>query len=83
MWRIVKVRAFHEFRLEVWFEDGVHGVVDLREELWGPMFEPLRDLAFFAQVGLDDFGAPCWPNGADIAPDAIHEGLTKGHLARR
>ncbi len=81
MWRIVKIQALPEFRLEVWFEDGVHGFVDLREDLWGPMLEPLKDPAFFAQVGLDEFGAPCWPNGADIAPDAIYDDLTRGHAA--
>ena len=32
--------------------------------------------ALFAQVQLDVFGAPCWPNGADIAPDAIYAELT-------
>jgi hypothetical protein len=26
----------------------------------------------FARVSLDEFGVPCWPNGADIAPDALY-----------
>jgi Protein of unknown function (DUF2442) len=36
------------------------------------MFEPLRDQAMFARVTVDDFGAVCWPNGADLAPDALY-----------
>jgi hypothetical protein len=39
------------------------------------MFEPLRDPAYFAQVQLDELGVPVWPNGVDIAPDALHQRL--------
>jgi len=69
------------FRLEVEFADGVRGIVDMSQELWGPMFEPLRDPARFAEVGLDEEGAICWPNGADLAPDAIYDDLTRGSTA--
>jgi hypothetical protein len=27
-------------------------------------------------VKVDEFGAVCWPNGLDLAPDAMHEELT-------
>lgn len=26
---------------------------------------------------IDEFGAVCWPNGADLAPDAMHDELVK------
>jgi len=39
------------------------------------MFEPLRDPALFVQVRIDEFGAISWPNGADLAPDALYERL--------
>jgi hypothetical protein len=29
----------------------------------------------FRQVGIDEFGVICWPNGADLAPDALHQEL--------
>ncbi len=83
MWRIDKLKVLPEYRLEVEFADGVHGIVDLSQDLWGPMFEPLRDPDRFAEVTLDEFGAPCWPNGADVAPDAIYEDLTRGSSATR
>ncbi len=82
MWRMVSVRAVPEYRLEVEFADGVRGTVDLSKELWGPMFEPLRGPARFAEVRLDAFGAPCWPNGADLAPDAIYEDLKASSAAK-
>jgi len=76
MKRIAKISALAGYRLEIEFEDGVTGTVDVESELFGPVFTPLRDEAVFAQVSLDEFGAPCWPTGADLAPDAIYEMLT-------
>jgi hypothetical protein len=73
--RVKSVEALPGFRLAVQFEDGVSGVVDLSGELFGEMFEPLREEAYFRQVGLDEFGVICWPNGADLAPDALHQEL--------
>lgn len=59
--------------LRVTFSDGVTKRVDLAPLMRGPIFEPLRDPAYFAQVELDeDFGAVQWPNGADLAPEALH-----------
>jgi len=73
MQRVVSVRALDEYRLDVVFDDGVQGVVSLEDRLFGPVFEPLHDPALFRQVLVDEFGAVCWPNGADLAPDALYE----------
>ena len=40
------------------------------------MFQPLRDETIFRQVTVDEFGAVYWPNGPDLAPDAMHAQLT-------
>ncbi len=42
------------------------------EGVRGPRLEPLRDPAFFAQVQVAEYGAPVWPNGLDLAPDALY-----------
>jgi Protein of unknown function (DUF2442) len=76
MKRIISVSALAGYRLAIEFEDGVKGTVELESQLFGPMFAPLRDETVFSQVGLDEFGAPCWSNGADLAPDAIYAQLT-------
>jgi hypothetical protein len=78
---VIRVRALPGFRLEVEFADGVHGVLDYADKLWGPVFEPLRDPARFAEVGIDEDGAVCWPGGPDLAPDAMYDRLKHGSSA--
>jgi hypothetical protein len=60
----------------VWlrFEDGTEGEIDLSRELDGPVFVPLRDPSYFAQLRLNvDTGTIEWPNGADFAPEFLYE----------
>ena len=60
----------------VWlkFNDGVEGEVDLANELEGEVFEPLLDVKVFSTVRLhSEFGTIVWPNGADFAPEFLHE----------
>lgn len=73
MSRVIRVQAGHEYTLHVTFADGVSGRVHLASSLFAPMFEPLRDPALFAQVRIDEYGAVCWPNGADLAPGALRQ----------
>ncbi|MEZ5282522.1 MAG: DUF2442 domain-containing protein [Acidimicrobiales bacterium] len=65
------------YRLRLTFADGLVGDVDLTTKFEGPLgpvFEPLRDVAYFATVAVDDeLGTIMWPNGADLAPDVLHE----------
>jgi uncharacterized protein DUF2442 len=75
MQTVASVRPLDNYQLEVSFADGTSGVVSLKDRLFGPMFEPLRDVTFFRQVSVDEFGAVCWPNGADLAPDALYKKL--------
>jgi hypothetical protein len=75
MYRVTAVRPLDGYRLHVAFEDGIEGEVDLSDRLFGPMFEPLRSPDLFEGVAIDEFGTVCWPNGADLAPDALHETL--------
>jgi len=76
MHRVIDVTALPGFVLELVFEDGVVGQVNLASRLFGPMFEPLKDPEFFSQVFVDPFGAVCWPNNADLSPEALYSQIT-------
>lgn len=81
-YRAVEVSALDDYRLKVRFQDGTEGVVSLEADLSGPMFEPLRDPEFFAQATIDKFGVVCWPNGADLAPDALYDDIRSAQPQR-
>ncbi len=75
--RIVDVKPKPNYTLALTFDDGIRGEISIADRLFGPMFEPLKDSDFFARVQVDEFGAVCWPNGADLAPDALYRRLTE------
>ncbi len=71
--QVLQADACGPHRLWLAFNDGRRGAVDCSPLLCGPVFEPLRDLAYFARFALDsECGTVTWPNGADFAPEALH-----------
>ncbi len=78
-WRLTSVACLPEARLRVTFVDGTAGEVDMsaflsNPKLDGTIFEPLRDLTTFVQAQVV-MGAVQWPNGADLAPDAMYDAI--------
>jgi len=73
---VVAATYLGEFRVFLQFHDGVEGVVDLRDEIWGTVFEPLRDPDYFAAFVVDS--TLIWPNGADFAPEFLYERVKSG-----
>jgi hypothetical protein len=70
---VTAVEPLAEYTLRLTFDDGSERVVDLADELWGPMGEPLRDPAYFRQVRVDaELRTVVWPNGFDLDPDVLH-----------
>ena len=63
-----------DYILRVWFDDGSEQVINFEPILYGPLFEPLRDLELFNQVKLEsDLGTLVWPTRADIDPNVLHD----------
>ena len=63
-------RGGHSIHLT--FNDGLERVVDFDRWLKGPIFDPLRDPAYFQRFFLEG-GTVAWPNGADVAPETLYE----------
>ena len=75
---VTNVRYLAEYKLELTFKDGLRGVLDMKDELWGEMFEPLKDLEFFRKVRVDEeHDTIVWPNGVDLAPEFLYESVLK------
>lgn len=72
--RVVAVEVLAHYRLRLTFGDGVVRDVDLAHlRDAGPVFEPLRDPAYFARVAVDPAARTVvWPNGADLDPLVLH-----------
>jgi len=68
---LVQARHFAGHRVWLRFDDGIEGEIDLSAELEGEVFEPLRDPVFFSKFTVED--TLTWPNGADFAPEFLHE----------
>jgi hypothetical protein len=72
--RVTSVECVGPSAVRVSFDDDTTKEIDLSDELWGEVFEPLRDPDFFRQVTLnEETGTIEWPNGADLAPSFLHE----------
>ena len=60
------------YRIRISFNNGDAGIIDLEPHLWGPVFEPLRDLEAFRSFSISGHTLS-WPNDADFAPEFLHE----------
>ena len=71
---VIEAEYVSGFVVKLRFRDGTVGEIDLQAELTGPMFEPLRNLEIFRQFRVDpEFHTLVWPNGADLAPEFLHQ----------
>ena len=76
LYDVTEVQVLSGYKLAVLFADGLNGTVDLSERLEGPAFGALRDEILFSQAYIEH-GTVVWPNGADLAPDAMYDEIKK------
>jgi hypothetical protein len=69
---VVRAEYRGGFRIHLTFNDLSERTLDFRRWLQGPVFETLKDPAYFRKF-LIDGGTIAWPNGADIAPETLYE----------
>ena len=73
--QLVSAEYLEDYRIRVEFEDGKKGVINLENELWGEVFEPLKDLSQFKKFEFNpELRTIVWPStGADLAPEFLYE----------
>ena len=77
---VVEARYIGDYKVWLRFNDGACGEVDLSAELDGAVFEPLKNIDFFKKFSLQ-YHTISWDNGADFAPEFLHEKLAQPALA--
>lgn len=81
--RLREAKYQGDYRIWLKFADGVEGEVDLKNELWGEMFEPLKNKSRFAEFVLDkELETIVWPNGADFAHEFLYQKLRPGYTLK-
>lgn len=72
--RLLEARHMGGHRVWLRFNDGVEGEIDLKDEMWGEVFDPLKDPSEFAKLSADkELHTLVWPNGADLSPEWLHD----------
>ena len=62
-----------DYKIKVKFTDDKIGIVDLKDELYGSVFEPLKNIELFSTVKFDEeLDTISWDNGADLAPEFLY-----------
>ena len=73
MLHVISVKYVNDYCLELSFDDGTKGNINLYKHLTGSMFEPLKNKTLFAQVIVDkELQTITWSNGADFAPEFLN-----------
>ena len=76
-WRLTKVKPLANYELEVEFNDGAQGVVEMIKLILSDragVFAALKDQDLFNKVHLE-YGVLTWPGEIDLAPDAMHDAI--------
>ena len=76
MRRISKVKVLPGYRLELEFDDGVFGTVDLSEAVGKGVFSLWQDPLAFDQVCIGSSGELAWGDRIDLCPDALYLKVT-------
>jgi hypothetical protein len=74
MIHVTALKHVADYTLRLCFTTDEWREINLEPHLWGPVFEPLKDPALFAQVRVDEEAQTIvWPNGADFAPAFLYD----------
>lgn len=72
MRKIKEVKALGQYRLDLVFDDGLRGTVDLSDLVGKGVFAVWRDQGAFEQVEIGSSGELVWSDQVDLCPDALY-----------
>jgi hypothetical protein len=72
MRKVRTVKVLQGYRLDLTFDDGVRGQVDLSDLVGRGVFALWRDYRVFEQVRIGSFGELVWDDKIDLCPDSLY-----------
>lgn len=70
---VVDAHYLHDYKIDMTFEDGKHGIVDLSEYTKrGGVFANFGHIDYFKKF-IIDYGTLVWDGEVDIAPERLYE----------
>ncbi len=74
--QLIQINSFEiidDFKLKIYFSDGITNEVDFLPMLKGEIYGPLSENSFFRKVKIDpEVKTLVWPNGADFDPSILY-----------
>jgi hypothetical protein len=74
--KIIQAKSLPAYRLELRYDNGESGVVDLSEYVGRGVFAAWEQPRVFGQVAVTNEGAVEWPGEIDMCPDALYLRMT-------
>lgn len=73
---VVEAKYVADYTIWLKFNNGAIGEIDLKDELDGEVFEPLKVIENFKKFRVDpEIETIVWENGADLAPEFLNENM--------
>ena len=74
MLEVIEAKHIENYKLWIKINNGKSGEIDLKDQLWGPAFEPLKNLNNFKKFHVsNELGTIAWENDVDFAPEFLLE----------
>jgi len=73
--KVTNAKYLNDYKIELLFNDGLKGIVDLKDSIKGLVFKPLKNIDYFKKFSLNRWTIE-WDCDADFAPEYLHK-LTK------
>ena len=79
MHKVIRVNVLPKYRVELQFEDGKSGIVDLSRLVGKGVFAVWSDYAAFKKVRIGEAGELVWGDQIDLCPDSLYLRATRQH----
>jgi len=73
---LIDAEYIDNYKIWIKFSNNAEGVIDFKSELYGEIFEPLKDIKIFRSFKIHpELKVLTWENGVDFAPEFVYEML--------